>query len=281
MGGRRPRVEDDVPEPASFASGLRRAWHAAVTLSILVIIAYVALQILARTDGFREVVAQRLGDAIGMPVQIGESSVNWRFDVELREVVTEGTKRESSPGIRAKRVRIGWAPGERLRGRGGIRSIEADGLTLVFGLGEDGTWQPKPLAELSAFLSRSAELQLPGRRAVPAEPGAAANPSPNEVPSGAFPALARDARVHVAIRRGAMTWWTPESPQAPVAGIDGVFLEVTPMAAPGRQFHHVLLKVGTSAAASGALLRNLHLELVDAGDQQVVLGFAVDRVAAP
>ncbi len=269
-----------VLEPVRPAKPM--AMHAVVTASVLLLIVYVALQVAARTEGFRSLVAEQVGKRIGMPVKIAGSGVNWRFDLTLEHLVTEGTKRPSSPGFRAQRIRLDWNLAGLWRGAP-LRAVELDRPRIVLAREEQGDWKPDEFRALSDFLGRWLELELPAPGA--AKPVAEADPFDPEAARPAVEDRARAAAARlqrtgmtVAFRDGAVEWW--DGGQAPAAAVDRIHLQITPLRAPERALTHVRMRVAEVRKAGGERLRDADLELVDAGDQQVLLRFSADRVAA-
>lgn len=270
--------EPDAPPPL-----WRSLRGAVITVAILLCIAYVALQVLCRTAGFREVLSQRIAARFDLPVGIARSAVNWRFDITLDDVASKGADAGSGPSLSAKRIRIGWAPLQRLRGGMGIRSIEADGLAVVFAPAPGGEWTPRPLAPLSAFLSRWAEMPVSAGSASPAAVETAPDPGGSDaspsVSLAAVPKRMRDEGIRVAVRGADVTWRAAAADAGPLAVIEGASLDVVPMKGAGRSFLSVALAVDRAASAGGDGIRNLRLELLDAGDQQIVLGFTAERTS--
>lgn len=268
--------EDDAPPRRS---PWRRAWRAVKTLLVLLAIAYVALVIAGQTDGFRDLVSHRLERHLGQPVKVEGASLSLRLDLSLRGVVTEGTKRKNSPGLRIQRAFIGWDWSQLIRrGRPGVRALELDRCEVVFGRAEDGTWQPARLAPLSAFLARWLELDL-GSAAPPASAGAPAPVSGAATTPRAAALAFQKEGTRVVLRGGQITWWADES-DVPLAAVEGVRLQATPVAVPGRLLTHYALSVERAASATGARVSDLKLELLDAGDQQVILGLTGEHVPA-
>lgn len=267
--------EDDTPPRRS---PWRTAWRAGKTLLVLAVIAYVALVIAGQTDGFRDLVRHRLERQLGQAVKVEGASLSLRLDLTLRGVVSEGTKRKNSPGLRIQRAFIGWDWSQVFRrGRPGVRVLDLERCEVVFGRAEDGSWQPARMAPLSAFLSKWLELDL-GSAAAPAVAGVPAAESATTPRSAAL--AFQQAGTRVILRGGQITWWVDES-DVPFAAVEGVRLQATPVTVPGRHMTHYALSVERAASATGARVSDLKLEVLDAGDQQVILGLTGEHVPAP
>jgi hypothetical protein len=65
---------------------------------------------LARTDGARLLLADRLSDRLGMKVSVGGSRIGWPYALVLRDVETEGFSAAGVPGFSAGEIRVGRMP---------------------------------------------------------------------------------------------------------------------------------------------------------------------------
>jgi hypothetical protein len=271
---------EEEPRRSSW-SHLRTLVRAAKTLLVIGMILYGAALVAARTDGFRDVVASRLERHLGMPVKIDGVSANARFDLTLRGVVTEGTRHKNSPGIRAHRVKLAWNWALLFRqGRPGLRHLDLERCVITFARDDQQNWQPADLAPLSEFLAKWLQLDLgkpvaavPDTAAAPErEPAAATEgPRPAEAAGRAAARALQDGRMSVALRRSEVTWWGEG--EVPLAAVEGVSLTATPVQLPNRSLTHYHLKLERASAAQGLSVSDLTLELLDTGDQQLVLVF--------
>lgn len=110
---------------------LRILWLVLSALGVLVLLLIVAGVIVMQTEWFREIVRDRLVDAIenatGGEVEIGEFHFDWRgLRVEIREFVLRGTEpRDQPPLFRARLVRI-----DLLLLTGARRPLEVDSVLI-------------------------------------------------------------------------------------------------------------------------------------------------------
>jgi hypothetical protein len=112
-------------------------------LLVLLLVMGVTGWFVGRSDGFRQMVAERLSDRMGLEVKIGNSYIGWPYVLVLRDV--EGSHPEAG-GLRIREIRIGrrltrWS----MRLRGGEISFRAEAP----GHGS-ATW-PTVLSRLSAL----------------------------------------------------------------------------------------------------------------------------------
>lgn len=277
----------DGPPPRGGGGGksrIRTLWRGFQTLVIVAFVLYAAGLVIGRTEGFRSLVAQRLEKILGMPVKIGGVSLDLKYGLKLRDVVTEGTRRPSSPGLRAQRVEIEWRWSDLWhRGRIGIARLELDRPVVVFEEQEEGGWAPAPLAPFAEFLLRQLQFSVPTRKR-------AADKTPLPVPETTEERPAREKNgltteltgldMAIVFKRGEVVWWTGDA-AVPAASIEGASLNATPLHLPDRELTHYLLKVDRAASANGPGMRDLVIELLDTSDQQVILRFLGEHLAAP
>lgn len=268
--------ENEEPRRTAW-SRVRTLVRAAQTLLVIGLILYGAALVASRTDGFRDVVASRLERHLGVPVKIDAVSANARFDLTLRGVVTEGTRHKNSPGIRAHRVKLAWSWAQFVRqGRPGLRHLDLERCVITFARDDQQNWQPADLAPLSEFLAKWLQLDLgtpadaASVSAVKAEASGAAGRPAADAGRAAARAL-QDGRMSVALRRSEVTWWGDG--EVPLAAVEGVSLTATPVELPNRTLTHYHLKLERASAAQGLSVSDLTLELLDTGDQQLVLVF--------
>jgi hypothetical protein len=279
--------EDEAPRRTPW-SHVRTTYRAVRTTLVVLVILYVAALAATRTDGFRDVVASRLEQHFGLPVKIESVAASPRFDLTLRGLVTEGTRQKNSPGLRAHQVVLGWAWGDLWRhGRVGLRRLELERCVITFARDDQQAWQPADLVPLSEFLAKWLQLDLgPAASASNAATVAVAErpagtPEPDALePEVEKPAAAagraaaralQDGHLSVALRRSEITWWGDGD--VPLAAVEGVSLTATPVRLPNRTLTHYHLKLEHAAGAKGLSVSDMTLEVLDTGDQQLVLVF--------
>ncbi len=276
MARKRARASEAARAPERGRSAFRRAWSVIRTSAIILVIVYVTGFFVGRTDGFASIVAQRIEKELGMPVRIGGMKVTPAYGFKIRDLVSEGTRRESSPGIRAAQISIEWRWSDLWRrGRVGIARVELDKPVVVFEEQEGGGWAPAPLADFGDFLLKQMQFSVPTRGGAEKSASAAGgDEAPKEGRNRAKYGLTADLsklKMAVSVRRGNVTWWNGSA--APAASIEGVSLHATPLQLPGRELTHYLLTVERASSTGGPGMRDLTIELLDMADQQVVLRF--------
>ena len=276
---RRRKWEDEEAPPvrAGFWSRCRYMFLISLTLFLIL---YGALQVMARTAGFRDLIGQRLESLVGIPVKIESSSVNWRFDLTLLNLVTEGTKRADSPGLRARRIYLAWSFERWWRNGIGLRAVELDHCSVVFKLQDDGDWAPRQFRALGELMAPWLEFDLK-----PKSEATSIHVSTNEASPSVFagaqewPDRLKAAGTRFAMSDSQLVWWDGSS--APRASVEGVGLWLTPVQVPGRRIQHLKMQVDQASAQTGNKVRNLRVEVLDVGTQKIVLGFEAERQQGP
>lgn len=260
-----------------------RARYLLLVALTLLLILYVAAQAMARTAGFRDLVGQRLEARLGMPVKIEQSSVNWRFDLTLENLVTEGTTRPDSPGLRARRIHLAWSFREWWKRGVGLRAAELDRCVVVFRRDDQGGWAPREFQPLSDVLGQWLEFDLgkQGKNADATKTTASSNESGDAgeaTPVMGWRERIQASRTRFSLLHSEVTWW--DGGDQPRAAVQGVGLQVTPVDIPGREVTHLKLEVVEASAQRGDKVRNLRVEVLDVGAQQMVLGLEAERQQA-
>lgn len=84
---------------ARFSGGL-------LLLAFVVIVVLVTGWFLARTEGVRKLLAEKLSDRMGIAVTIGESRIGWPYELVLRDVATADFAAAGTPGVAVGEARI-------------------------------------------------------------------------------------------------------------------------------------------------------------------------------
>lgn len=240
-------------------------------LLILAAIAYITSLLVSRTEGFRSLVADRLEREIGLPVKIGGSHAKLNLDLVLESIRTEDDGRQNQPGVRASRVELEWSPWRSLRrGRIALDAVTVVTGDVTFATTVSGQWEPAPIAPLSEKVASWIGLDL--KRHV--KPDAAVAPRASSGKPKEKSEKRRSAPPRLRIRNVDVSWWTEGD--APIGQLRGLSLTASSLAADDRVITHYVLKLGSAEGAKGFRADDVTLELVDAGDQQVVLTLRSD-----
>ncbi|MCX7669683.1 MAG: hypothetical protein N2439_06410, partial [Anaerolineae bacterium] len=145
---------------------------------------------------------------------------------------------------------------------------------------EEGRWTPAAFAEVAEWLAQQLNFELPPPEGGQKAEAIADPPPPRKARpprDGSFVELARGTS-KIAIRRGEISWWL--EPAAPYASVEGLMVFVTPLEAPGRRMVHYRVNVKRASSQKGPAWQDVALELLDIGDQRLVLRFTADHFAA-
>ncbi len=129
-----PRKWSEVPFP-------RLALRFAVYTVLILAVCYAGLLVNSRTKGFAYLCGDKVRDVVGLPVQVGRSSLDAALQLTMYDLAT--TNDVSRNGrVEADLVRLSWGP------LAGIRSIEATGIRCEALYRSDKGWQPALFAAL-------------------------------------------------------------------------------------------------------------------------------------
>jgi hypothetical protein len=271
---------DDAPPPPRPFRPLRTAWHWLNALVAVAILLYLAALAMVRTDGFRGLVQDRLGDVLGLPVRIGGVSSDPAMNLALRDFTVLAGAGETDVVVRVHRLAmdLDWRA---VLGRGRPRAVRSDlegGQGTVIALG--GRWEPARLAGLAEWLVRDLDFGIEparGRREDPAPPPAAAAATP-AAPAEAAEPLAFE-QCPVTLRGIDLVWMAGRTQE--LARVDGLDLSITPLEASGRRFMHYRVALRAARTLGGMDVRDLSLEVLETGGQKIVLQMAGDRRPPP
>jgi hypothetical protein len=268
----------EAPPPARKSGSIfRSARNAAITAAILLLIAYVTGLAVGRTDGFRAIVAERLSREVSMPVRIDRVSLSAGYNLTLREVASDNAPRPGQAGLRAQRVDIKWRWSDLWhKGRIGIERINVVHPIVAFARNADGKWEPEPLAPLAEQVARYMQIEPPNKPSseqprTDSAPDAGARSTTNAVAKFNW----RGLETAISVQRGEISWWLDAT--VPQASAEGITVHATPITVPGRRMTHLLLRVQRASTLQGPGFRDLTVELLEAGDQDILLRFTADR----
>lgn len=186
-------------------------------LLFLAVVLLTAGWFLARTDGARSILADRLSDRLGMKMTIGESRIGWPYALVLRNVETDGFSAAGVPGVSAGEIRLGrgWRYWD-LEVRHVTVRVQQDGA---------GMWKPTVVARLADLRQASAREVI--RLTTPVQ-----------------------QRWRLRVVDGTLSWLNTEGLEE--ASLRDVRFQMEPMQLPGgRQMTYYRLRI--YAAAGGAL----------------------------
>ena len=141
-----------------------------VTVVVLLLVLYGAALILSRTDGFRDLVEQRLRERWDWPVVVERAELNPALTLVLEGVGSENDAADGA-GFSVAAMRSRWSLwGAIIPGRATVRSVEARGGAATLKRDADGDWQPAFLARVAGELAAFAGIELNGKDGDAASP---------------------------------------------------------------------------------------------------------------
>ena len=271
MARRHKKDEEEVPPGPGPIRLFFRFFN---TLLVLAIIIYGAARAMTFTAGFKSLIEEQVLARFDLPVTIGKVWSTWSCDLEFSDVATTNVGDVASGEVRAKRVDLEWSLADLLSGHPwDLRRVGVTGCTITF-VARDGAWDPAALAPISAWLARWLEISLPA-------PSNAAPATTTNTPVKTMADVVGPGRwsnTVFSIRDLSLRWMIGATSE--LASAEGVWMDVAPLQVPDRSFRYYHLKLNSARAPDGLTIRNVDLELIDTGDQQVVLGFKAERQKA-
>ena len=245
----------------------RLLWTLAWRLGLAALVAYVALQVLVRTDFFRTRVEAELSRLTGMEMRVGRIRATPSLNIKLRDVISVSQEE----GFEARTVRLRWRL-FRPRDVSWLESLRVEGLAATFAPDAQGVMQPAFLGTMSRRLLESAGTD---------QSQAAGGGAPAATPTGGAPGILSGwIPGPIDVGWGSLRW--QDAAGRLLASAAGVELSWQSMAlANGRHVAHMDCCVEDLKVENGPRISGLHLELIDAGDRQFLLALdATDWGAA-
>jgi len=269
MGKSKPKKmnpKEFVEEPRGHA--LR---HILLTVVMLVVIAYVALLLISRTDGFRSYVESWLEDRIGMDIVLENVAVTPGLDLVLRRLETEGGLVAGEPGLYLEELKVDFSLLQIFRGiEAAVDGIRLQDPYISFKLSKDGTWQPGSLSLLGEKLAQWISLDLPEAEAEGGEEAGSDGDALQQAVVGF------SDEISLTIHDGRVVWWNPRGAQ--VGEAEGIDLEVMPVPLKRRKMAYYFVSVRT-VRAQGRDAREFAIEMLRVGEQNIVLFMSGDLKA--
>ncbi|HBA82489.1 MAG TPA: hypothetical protein DCZ95_00190 [Verrucomicrobia bacterium] len=274
---RRNSVEIDEPAPPPKTSGLNGFLWSAIAIFI---IGYVGFYLVARTDGFRSFVEDKLSTHLGLKLKVQKTSCDLALNLIVKGVASEGISQRGKAGLHFGEARIGWSLMNLLRpGISAVTGLKVYDSYLSFAPDGQGGWAPAVFKPVSSILEKWSGAQLMLSMPTSTEaPAVVEKPKVVEPSAKPTPDLALEA-LRVAVRNGRVTWWMPDGNE--MAVVEGVRLDVQPIAVPDRQMMFYRFDAHSIALRRGFHAENLRFELLRTEGQDLILSFTADWGAPP
>ena len=265
---------NDFPEPRAPAPRkwsevpFRRLAVRFVVYTVLILaVCYAGLLVNSRTKGFAYLCGDRARDVVGLPVQVGRSSLDAALQLTLFDLSTTNDVARNGR-IEADLVRLAWGPLE------GIRSIEVTGIRCEALYRSDKGWQPALFAGLGTSpifgqLSRVTAPQAPAEEdADVLNREAESKPEPAPSPRRAVPGHT------LRLKNLAIRFRTPEDET--LARLDGATVVYEPAAARPDRAERFLLDGWFEWTARRRPRQEIKVEVLKTEEETRIIQMRVD-----
>jgi hypothetical protein len=251
--GETPQVVE--PGAGSWTERVTRFW---VTLLILAVILYVAVLVMGRTAGFRDIVRERLEKRLGLPLTVQGSTFSLGLDLSLVGVSERGMTNRL-PALVVDRATLHWRWPDVLRGRNWpLRALTVQGAALRFRRTPEGGWSPLP--DVQAMLAPWTE----GAVAVEGAP-------PEAAPEPGLTEWLRARRWAVDVSGGTVSWDTGEGDVAPAVWVHDIDFSAAPTEPFGESALWLRLRINQAERDGASWLDRLAVDWIRLADHDVVL----------
>ncbi|MBN1270169.1 MAG: hypothetical protein JXB04_11310 [Kiritimatiellae bacterium] len=254
-----------------------------VIAAIVVVLLYVGAHLIVRTEGFRDIIADRLEQHVGMPVAVERCEMTWDMDLVVSGVKSPAEGNRDQVGLELGKGRLSWSLAGLRRGWGGlVKSVELENCRLALQMTDGGEWKPEAFAQFAGWLVKWGgfrELNDRNHKGPGERPRAEGK---TEAARGPKRTAAKSdghfwENVSVSVRDSRIVWRGADGSQ--LAEAEDISLAATPVRTPARRMNHYQAKVGSARTAGGRHIRDLGFEILTAKGHQIVLGFEGDWVA--
>ena len=244
------------PEPPDHESGgwlesLTRFW---VTIVIIGAILYLAVYAISRSDGFRDIVQQRLSELSEIPLSIRAARVDAKMNLILEGVNDAAARTNQLPGIDISYAKLKWRLLPLISGKGWpFNHLHLRDATFRFTPVTNGVWAPLP--ELEKRLAPWVEV-----------PG-----TPTNQPVESITESMRLAGVNVTLENITVIWSTGLPDEPPLARIDGVYVKSASLRPFGDPVSWFDMKIARAESGEVEWMTQVDLAWIRMAEADVVL----------
>ncbi len=186
----------------SIVESITRFW---LTALIIAGILYAAILMISRSDGFRDIVQQRLGMLAGMNVTVGKAWADPLLNLEIQQVDARISTNQALPNLRIGHASLNWRWMALLRGAGWpFDKLEAENVDIRFVMSTNNVWQPFPALH---------DMLAPWVKLTGSESSSTNMPATETM---------RDLGVKLSISNGSIRWVSAEPDEPPLALVEGI-----------------------------------------------------------
>jgi len=243
------------PAPADDASILHSISRFWIALLIIAILIYSALLAIGRTDGFRNLVEQKVEAMSGLRVSIEKAHIGFDLHFRIRNLKGRMPGTNDTVALEVGAVKVRPLFFQLLREDDWpLRSLEAENMTISFQRA-DGAWAPMPVL---------ADAIAPWMNV-----GASTNASGYAEPVILDALLKRENRLTLLNAR--IIFFDEQQPGEPVGLAEGIFLETVNLKPFEDRALWSRIKIQSLQNGGQAWMSGLSMEWIRQGDQDVIL----------
>lgn len=272
MNDRSPVNDRMTDEPLRRERPVR---HFLAILGMLLLIAYLAIFLACRTKGFQTYAEAALQRRLGLPVSLKSAQATPALNLRLEGLASRNSDQAGRPAIRIREAVVGWSWAGWIRPGGrAVDRLTLRGCSISFAPGASGRWEPLAFERLGRWLSDWGGFGLTNAPTAGGVEEEEAGDAP--APEKRTGLMAPDFwdRVHLEVQEGRIVWWDAQGRE--LAAAEGIELTVTPIRLPRRQMVHYALSIEDARIGPDRRLHQFAIELLNTGDQQIVLALSGD-----
>lgn len=255
------------PDPAEIRSvdrdsaleTIARFW---LILFIVCIILYIAALVIGRTQGFRHLVAERLGTLLGCPVTIEKVVIDLFLNLQISEL----RENHVDPSFTMGHAEIKWRWSALFRRDDwAFSDLVLHDTRLKFSPDEKGTWQPLPqLASALAPWVGLSDFSIS-----------------SPVNKMALTEWLRIKMVKLKVHNLNAVWFMNQGDEAPFTYFDGVTLECYPVKPFDENALWLRMQVRSARIGEESWPQGLAMEWIRLGGQDIILSISSNDTVKP
>lgn len=240
---------------------LRTLWRTAWLCAILWVIAYVALLLAGRTDGFKSFIEDALEKRLGRRVRIASSELTPALNLRLDGIATELCGERGKPGFRAAHAAMDWH--FTVHGLRVVR-LAVDEPVVYFAPGRDNAFEPVLWEPLGSRIAEWGQFTA-------ALPAAVTRQITGDAAAWTLTLWAQEGHTaQLQVNKGRLIWWDARNAEG--VTLEDLALTLQPLAIPDRNAWYVHLRYGRGYVAGGRDLPACNQEFIETGARRLPLG---------
>jgi len=252
------RPEPKTVEANSLIETITRFW---VTIFIIAAILYLAIMVISRTEGFRDLVRQRLEIMSGMTLEVEQVRATLNLNLILEGVKEKPAETNRLSGLTVQRADLHWRLLPLIRGEGWpFKRLKMENVELRFTQARDGTWSP--LSSLNDALAPWVEIA-----------------TTNTTETGNVLHITdylREEKAEVEITNLRIAWMGPEEATPPLALVEGLNFQSAAIRPFNENLMWFIMKIQHGERNQVVWANGVNIEWIRMPDQDVILKLTGD-----